>query len=446
MRHSPKKWILLLLTAVFCLTAVGCGSLLEGEYYSAQSYEDELPVQEGSDVIVRSYAALKTAILSLVEGGQEERKLSFSGYTGEPGEDLPRACAELKSDNALCAYAVDYFSYDLSRIVSYYEARIFVNFRRSAEERAQLRNIGAVSRVGDALYEAMQSADTSIVLQAVGPELSTADLQDMAQAYYYSAPLDCLQLPYVSLRVYPSTGIYRIYEIDINYGSDESSRELLAEQLSEAAGVFAAAVREENDAAEGDAAALAELAAQRLAEHSAWAQSVSGYDLTAYGALIGSRASDEGLAMAYKAICDLLGLDCIVIAGRMDKAPHVWNMVRSGEDPEEHYRHVDVSQLLIDAEESGEARAQRGESEMWGRYWWDIDLYPFYGETVSAFGPQQEENEDEPAEGAPEENEEPEPGGEPEESEVGEEAPEPPEETPEPSEAPEPPDESEAGA
>ena len=386
MRSALKKCIPLLLAAALCLTASGCASILEGEYHAAQRYVDELPLKEGSDVIVRSYTALKTAILALVESGQAEGKLSFSGYSGEPSEDLPRACSELKSDNALCAYAVDYFSYDLSRIVSYYEARVFVNFRRSAEEIAAIRNIGAVSRVRDALFEAMHNSDTSLVVQAVGPELSNAELQNMAQEYYYGAPLDCLQLPYVSLRVYPGTGIYRIYEIGVNYGSDESSRAVLSEQLNNAALALCSEIREENEAQEGDGTALAELAAQRLAERSAWAQSVSGYDLTAYGALVGARASDEGLAMAYKALCDLLGLDCIVISGRMDKAPHVWNMVRAGDDREAHYFHVDVSQLLLDAE-GGEMRALRGENEMWGRYWWDIDRYPFYGETVSVFGP-----------------------------------------------------------
>ena len=416
MRRSPKKCILLLLAAAFCLTAGGCASILEGEYRASQSYVDELPVREGSEVIVRSYQALKTAILTLVENGQDEGKVSFSGYSGEPGEDLPRACSELKSDNALCAYAVDYFSYDLSRIVSYYEARIFVNFRRSPEEIGSIRNIGSVFRMRDALFEAMQNTEETLVVQAVGAELSTAELQAMAQEYYYGAPLDCLQLPYVSLRVYPGTGIYRIYEIAINYGNAESSRTVLTEQLNAAADSLCAAIREENEALGGDRAALAELAALRLAEHSAWAQGVSGYDLTAYGALVGSRASDEGLAMAYKALCDLLGLDCIVIVGRMDKAPHVWNMVRLGDgDPDEHYRHVDVSQLLIDAGD-GEPRALRGEYEMWGRYWWDIDLYPFYGETVSAFEPEPDEQNGESAE-----------AGETGESAEGGEAAEPPE-------------------
>ena len=67
MRHYSKKCILLLLAAALCLTAGGCASILEGEYHAAQRYIDELPVREGSEVIVPSYTALKAAILSLVE-------------------------------------------------------------------------------------------------------------------------------------------------------------------------------------------------------------------------------------------------------------------------------------------------------------------------------------------------------------------------------------------
>ena len=421
MRGRSKKCIALLLAVGLCLTVGACTPLLEGEYYSAQRYDEELPVQEGSEIIVRSPAALKTAILALVENYETEGAFSVTGYRGEISEDLPRVCADLKANNALCAYAVDYFSYDLGRIVSFYEARVFVNFRRSAAQVQALRSVGSVTRVEAELFSAMRAGETSLVLQAAGPELNTAVLQEMAQAYYYSAPLECLQLPYVSLNVYPNTGIYRIYEIDVNYGGDESSRPALTERLSEAVSGLCAEIRAENETAGGDELAMAELAAQKLSERCEWAQGASGYSLTAYGALVNSRASDEGMAMAYKALCDVLGLDCIVVSGRMDKAPHVWNMVRPL-GSEENYRHVDVSRLRAEREAGGEVRALRSEIEMWGSYWWDIDRYPFYGETLSVFDPEAEH------EAQPEEAEQTEP---PED--------EPPEDEPQP-EPSEPPD------
>lgn len=60
---------------------------------------------------------------------------------------------------------------------------------------------------------------------------------------------------------------------------------------------------------------------------------------SAYGALIEGRTVCSGYAMAYKALCDYLGLECYVIAGEQGGESHAWNMVRI--DGERYY--VDCS-------------------------------------------------------------------------------------------------------
>ena len=51
---------------------------------------------------------------------------------------------------------------------------------------------------------------------------------------------------------------------------------------------------------------------------------------SAYGALVKGRTVCSGYAMAYKALCDYLGLECYVIIGEKDGEGHAWNMVRIG--------------------------------------------------------------------------------------------------------------------
>ena len=53
---------------------------------------------------------------------------------------------------------------------------------------------------------------------------------------------------------------------------------------------------------------------------------------SAYGALIEGRTVCSGYAMAYKALCDYLDLECYVIVGEKDGEGHAWNMVRIGEE------------------------------------------------------------------------------------------------------------------
>lgn len=356
-----KKAFLLILVATLCLSLSGCDSFLEEDYLIAEKYVDDLPVIEGSSVLIGSYQSLKNAIIALVDAHQESETLIFSGYNGDVAKDLPRVCSELKAENALCAYAVDYISYDLSRIVSYYEAQISINFQRSKEQMAQLRSIGSVTNAEAEIHKALKSTAPTLTLSAVGQALNLTEVQEMAQKYYYEAPLQWLQQPRVSMSVYPNVGISRIYEFSFNYGGDAEELEHMLAQLHDTAESFVEDIA-------GEDALCASLAASRLSETCTWTRENVSYEPTAYGALVNGRATSEGFALAYKALCELMGLDCLVISGRMDKTPHVWNMVKLGDD----YYHVDVSQL-----KAGEDNAVLfSDSEMLGRYWWDIELYP----------------------------------------------------------------------
>ena len=46
---------------------------------------------------------------------------------------------------------------------------------------------------------------------------------------------------------------------------------------------------------------------------------------TAYGALVQKRAVCDGYALALKYLMDLCGIECIVIPGTVNGAPHVWS-------------------------------------------------------------------------------------------------------------------------
>ena len=48
---------------------------------------------------------------------------------------------------------------------------------------------------------------------------------------------------------------------------------------------------------------------------------------SAYGALVEGNTVCVGYAKAYKAICDYMGLDCMVINGKQDDVGHAWNGV-----------------------------------------------------------------------------------------------------------------------
>lgn len=93
---------------------------------------------------------------------------------------------------------------------------------------------------------------------------------------------------------------------------------------------------------------------------------------TAYAALVEDQADSEGLALAYKLLCDLAGVECTVVDGTLEGAPRFWTIVTVEQNV---HRHVDPSRaeglLLTDTQmsESG--------------FVWDTQEYPSCGESLS---------------------------------------------------------------
>ena len=80
-------------------------------------------------------------------------------------------------------------------------------------------------------------------------------------------------------------------------------------------------------------------------------------------------ASSEGMAVAYKALCDASGIECVVVAGRFDRAEHYWNIIT-----------VDGASYHVDVSRAGSlgfgSTFLMNDDQMWGSYWWDNQEYP----------------------------------------------------------------------
>ena len=87
---------------------------------------------------------------------------------------------------------------------------------------------------------------------------------------------------------------------------------------------------------------------------------------TAYGALVEKAANSEGFAMAFKLVCDVLGIECGVVIGKYNGEPHAWNVVSLNGD----YYHIDPANCGT----KGIANVfLKSDEEMLKEYWWDIE-------------------------------------------------------------------------
>ena len=356
-----RKGLAFALALVVFLLA-GCGNIFEDEYHYSVPFTYTVDAESGDAVEISNYNMLKSALMDLVGRHGEEAVFRFNRYNGSVTDDLASACLEIRTTNPLGAYAVETLNYDTSRIVSYYVADVSVSYRRSAEEMEQIAWVSSLQEIEGLVRETVSGYGREIVLRVYMPQVDEAYIAARAEECYLSDPVAVVMEPKVEITSYPSEGSNRIYDVRFQYGPNaqrlRTMSRRLAEQISEMAGAIAAA----------DPPQMALDAAEALFSR----QNGSGKGNTAYAAVVSRSAGSKGIALAYKAICSALGLDCLPVRGQQfgdtGAEEHWWNIIRlDGE-----YYHVDVSRF-------GEGRARAflmDDAGLWGEYLWDTAAYP----------------------------------------------------------------------
>lgn len=370
-----KRCAALLLCLGLLLSLAGC-SLFDQSNYELTAYTAETEEVVEADVdYISDYATLKRVITWLVSEHQESAELQFQNYDGNISRDISQACWEVKSSTPLGAWAIDYTSCDLSRIVSFYQADLYITYRRSSEQMEALEQLSGLTELSARLNRAFRSGESYLALQIPSATLTADLVRDTVSRTYYSDGLAALQMPQAEVSLYPESGVERIVEIRLDYGMDT---ETLAQQRQELQLVCAEAL--EYTGASGEASSDPDslrdadrlyAACQYLQQNCIFSSAAGA---TAFDALVKGAANAEGMAMACQALCSLLELPCRVVEGRRDNEPHFWNMVTV--DGESY--HVDLS--------DPEGLFLVGDEQMLGLFWWDTELYPACPNDYDYFG------------------------------------------------------------
>jgi hypothetical protein len=365
-----RRLLCLALVLALVLTGAGCSALFDKQYASIEDYQAQTStVEEESEEdtadTISNYAALKRAITRLVSEHVESAELQFQNYDGTISQDISTACWEVKSSTALGAFAVDYISYDLSRIVSYYQAEVYITYKRSADQVEAVEQIATMSALTRRLDEALRQNETYLVLQITVASLTGDDVRQLVESAYYADALACPVLPTVEVGVFPESGVSRIMELTLNYGQDSQSLMEQRDALGIGLDMMVAQVTPEDQTEELSSADKVYALCRYLSQNCTYDDQAGD---TAWDALVGLTANSQGLAMALEAGCQAMGVDCQIVSGRFDGEDHVWNIVTI--DGASY--HVDVSNW--DAGET--AVFLVADEQLWGQYWWDTSDYP----------------------------------------------------------------------
>lgn len=358
-----KRVIAILLAAALLAPLSGCASVFDKEYLSvsqsAGASEDPAVSDDGA-IEVRNFFGLRIAVTQLVSGHQESGTLNFRRYEGDINDDIAAACKDVSTNTALGAYCVDYISYDLDRIVAYYEAKIYIFYKRTAEETAAIVTLSTSDGLYAYVRAQMEDLQTDMVVLMNTAGLDKSDLLDCVDRVCREDPLCCINKPDAAVEEYDGGGAQKIFELKLDYGGTREALLAKRQELSDAVAELAGQVTSET-------APYRALQAAGLVVSACASDETAGD--TAYAALVQGSADSEGMAMAYAAVCAAADLPCQVVEGRLDKSEHYWNIVCL----DGAYYHADLSRIMA---EGYAASFLLGDSYMWGRYWWDTELYP----------------------------------------------------------------------
>lgn len=151
-----KKFIPL--TLALCLTLAGCGNIVLERSYSVSAPHSEVYWEnENADTLrADSYQDLVNALLLLLGEHSEEGTVRIYGNDEEAASMAEQACREVQEDTALGAYLLEYISYTDAREHGYYEMRVRLGYRRTAEEQAAIITATSTEGLPDLLRLAAQ--------------------------------------------------------------------------------------------------------------------------------------------------------------------------------------------------------------------------------------------------------------------------------------------------
>ena len=146
-----KKFIALLLA--LCLSLSGCGNVvLERSYSVSAPHSAVYWENENADTLrADSYQDLVNALLLLLGEHSEEGTVRIYGNDEEAASMAEQACREVQEDTALGAYLLEYISYTDAREHGYYEMRVRLGYRRTAEEQAAIITATSTEALPDLL-------------------------------------------------------------------------------------------------------------------------------------------------------------------------------------------------------------------------------------------------------------------------------------------------------
>lgn len=344
--------------AVVLLGAIllsGCNRIFDGRYSSVtpHSMPSEIPtVQE--KYTAKDRDELYAVVERLVHNGLTGATIDVSAYDQNQLDEDGRWVTEtaLKND-PIAAYAVDRIDFDRHIGASKPSLSVTVNYR---EDRSQVRGIQYVNNTQTAaavIRQALDRCDGGVVMYI--HDYAPTDFERIVTEYAQTMPNMVMELPQVSVGIYPEQGTTRVVELQLRYQTDRATLLRMQEAVQpvfESAKLYISGTAEPIQEYDQLASFL-----MRRFDYQIATSATPIYSLLCQGV-----GDSRAFAVVYAAMCRQSGLKSMVVSGEKNGQSHAWNMVAI----DGYYYHVDLMEPEF---------VLRTDAQMEG-YGWEEENYP----------------------------------------------------------------------
>ncbi len=336
------KWNLTLFAGlcVACLIAtVYSGNIIyKRQFFNAEPYVPSVAASGAEVPTAKHYSELCDEVVALAQKAVSHGTIHLQNYDGDVEQDLQRVCDEVINQTPIGAYGVEAIYADFTRVLTYYDVKINISYKRAPEEILSVIEINSQDDLSENIRKAISERKESLAMLCMYYTPEIIDVPAACESMRFNSPWSVYGLDEYSTSVFPSDGVHRIIRMDFKYyeGGEQSQEKIafaqrVAEEIAAATDAFVERERVEKICTMiSDGVELITLNA--APEHA-----------MPYSVLANKKGTTEGLAVTLNQVLADTGIYSSVVKGELNGQLHFWNKVFI----EGAWRHVDMSRGII---------------------------------------------------------------------------------------------------
>lgn len=359
-----KKMIGLMLALSLLLS--GCGYWMNGSYSSVVPHTEPNAQTGIQTASIGNYFQTKSSLTAMIMNGTQSAVFTIVyDSVNEAERDMNRAIKEVCETNPYAVYAVEDIRYEMGTNSGRSAVHVQITYLQGRVDVKTIRSVKDMEEVKTLIAEQLDDCSAGVVFYC--ESWGEKDYAQIVADYARSNPHVVIEVPEVTVNIYPEKATKQVIELKFNY---QTSRDSLRTMQSQVAVVFSSAESSVNPAA-AELEQCSQLYSFLMNRYPAYEFQTS--ITPAYSLLRHGVGDERAFATVYAAMCQRIGLNCEVVTGTRNGDPWTWNVVKI----DGMYHHID----LLHSREEGRFYTHAGEEML--DYVWDYSQYPFVREKIT---------------------------------------------------------------